>query len=358
MGGQKGIALFYKYFSALNPMHIISTKNNDDANESNIKQHKILSNGKVKYINILLYFTIKRFIKKHQITHVIIEHPYYGWLAFLLRKKSPIKLIVHSHNIEALRFKSTGKWWWRILYYYEKFTHRIADFNFFIHDDDKEYAIKHFKLFLNQCTTITYGFDLQKSITIQEHERAKQQLIETYSLQPNSTLMLFNGTLNYEPNVRALEVILHNINPLLKQKTTTPYYIIICGKNLPESYDGLQEFKNVHIIYAGFVNDISLYFKGCDIFLNPVIDGGGIKTKLVEALGYGMNVVTTKDGAIGVHPSICGGKLSMAENNWEQFTNEILSFMNKPFIPTPDGYYEHFYWGNIAAKATQHLLTL
>ncbi len=38
------------------------------------------------------------------------------------------------------------------------------------------------------------------------------------------------------------------------------------------------------------------------------MDGGGIKTKLVEALGYNMNVVTTTSGAIGVPLSITGEK--------------------------------------------------
>jgi len=60
------------------------------------------------------------------------------------------------------------------------------------------------------------------------------------------------------------------------------------------------------------VDDITLYYKGADMLINPVMDGGGIKTKLVEALGYSMNVVTTTSGAIGVPLTITGEKI---ENN-------------------------------------------
>ncbi len=358
MGGQKGIALFYAYLSALLPIHMVSTKNNDDVNNPNIIQHKLLGNGKFKYINVALIFTLKKIIKKHHITHLIIEHPYYGWLAYVLKKITGVKLIVHSHNIEALRFKSTGKWWWRILFSYEKRTHKIADYSFFIHDDDKQFAIEKYKLNANACTTITYGFDMHQTIQAQVHQAAKKQLLTHYGLQDNTTLMLFNGTLNYAPNLLALDVILHNINTYLQQAIPTPYAIIICGKNLPDSYNELKAFANANIIYAGFVNDIGLYFKGCNIFLNPVIEGGGIKTKLVEALGYSMHVVTTKDGAIGINNAICGNKLNIVENNWDQFASKVVSLIDAPFTPIPSDYFEHFFWGNIAAKAKQQLINL
>ena len=39
-----------------------------------------------------------------------------------------------------------GKWWWGILWHYEKMTHKKADHNFFIQDNDRNYAIENFKL--------------------------------------------------------------------------------------------------------------------------------------------------------------------------------------------------------------------
>src|SRR5207253_1832471 len=117
--------------------------------------------------------------------------------------------------------------------------------------------------------------------------------------------------------------ILFKINPLLNIPGSD-YKIIICGKNLPAEMNELKEYADQNIIYAGFVDDISTYFKGSDIFINPVSDGGGIKTKLVEALGYGLNAVSTIIGSTGVNQDLCNGKLLLSGNDdWREFANNM-----------------------------------
>ena len=145
MGGQKGIALFYQYLSRLLPVTIISTRNNEFSGAGEIQFLPVLSNSKLRYVNPFLVFKIRKILLERKITHLVLEHPYYGWLGILLRSSCNIKLVVHSHNMESLRFKSTGKWWWGILWQYEKFVHRKADMNFFINDEDREFAIKNFE---------------------------------------------------------------------------------------------------------------------------------------------------------------------------------------------------------------------
>ncbi|MBK8952851.1 MAG: hypothetical protein IPM85_11775 [Chitinophagaceae bacterium] len=66
--------------------------------------------------------TIADFVKKEQIETIIWEHPYYAWLAFSVRKRTGVKTIFHTHNIEYQRFKSLGKWWWPFLKVYEKWA--------------------------------------------------------------------------------------------------------------------------------------------------------------------------------------------------------------------------------------------
>ncbi len=349
MGGQKGIAFFYRYFGKLVNVSCVTTKGNDKSCAENYEVLDILSNSKLRYGNLFYFFALKTIIKEKKITHLIIEHPYYGWLGILLKKFCGVKLIVHSHNIEALRFKSTGKWWWRILWNYERFVHRKADHNFFIHDDDKAYGIDVFKLDAGKCTTITYGFELSAPPSNEERAAARKTICNKYAIAENKKLLLFNGTLDYKPNLDAIEAILHDINPVLINNNFN-YSIIICGKNLPAVYNELKDFKDKHIVFAGFVDDINVFFKAADIFINPVIEGGGIKTKLVEALGYNMNVVTTKSGAIGVPESITGKKMFVAADNaWADFANAIAPADTSSSIPP--AFFDHFYWGNIAAKA-------
>lgn len=350
MGGQKGIAFFNRYLSKHVSISCVTIKDNSQVIAEPYPVLNILSNSQARYINPLYFFKLKRIIKEEKITHLVVEHPYYGWLGILLRWFCKIKLIIHSHNIESLRFKSMGKWWWGILWQYEKLVHRNANHNFFIQDNDRNYAIENFKLNPQLCTVITYGFELSQAPSPEEKQTAREILCKKHDIQPWEKILLFNGTLGYKPNLDALDIILKKINPLLLANDNFKYRIIICGNKLPAHYNGLVEYKEKNIIYAGFVDDINLYFKGCDIFINPVIDGGGIKTKVVEALGYDLSVISTASGAIGIPTEITGNKIKIiADGDWGSFVGLIQTLDTTETIPP--AFFDHFYWDNIAQKA-------
>jgi hypothetical protein len=354
LGGQKNIGLFFKFFSSLINTTCVTVKDNDISVVKEYEVLNILQDGKLRYVNPFYFFTLQKIIKKKGITHLMIEHPYYGWLAILLKLFCKVKLVVRSQNIEALRFKSIGKWWWGILWNYERLTHRFADYNFFIQQDDKNYAITRFKLSPDKCFIITYGFELTGPSPTAERIAAKEKISTLYSIPASERIILFNGSLDYKPNKDALDTILAHINPLLLADKKFRYRIIICGSNLAASYNGLKDYADKKIIYAGFVDDITLFYKGADMLINPVMDGGGIKTKLVEALGYNMNVVTTKSGAVGVPLYITGDKMTVIEDdNWNAFSEAIIKTAAATDIP--GAFFNHFYWGKIAEKAASIL---
>jgi polysaccharide biosynthesis protein PslH len=358
MGGQKGIGLFNQYLAKHLPLTCVTTQRNDVKEAQGYEALNLLSTSPLRYVNPFYFFTLRKIIRQKKISHLIIEHPYYGWLGILLKWFCGVKLIVHSHNIEAHRFKSTGKWWWRILWLYEKCTHRAAHFSFFISDEDRRYALAHFGIRENKCTTITYGMELAAAPDAQQRAEAKEKLRAIHSIAPGiEHIFLFNGTLDYAPNLNALKTILNTINPALLL-SGLQYKIIICGRFLPAAMNDLKDYADKNILYAGFVDDISVYFKGADIFLNPVVEGGGIKTKLVEAIGYNMNAVSSASGAIGINPAICGGKLQVvADGDWFAFAEKIKTAATTK-NDTPMAFYDHFYWGSIAQKAAAAIKSL
>jgi hypothetical protein len=85
MGGQKAIALFYKYFTKQVDLSIVTTQNNDPALAEGYELLNILSNSATRYLNVFYFFTLRRIIRQKKITHLILEHPYYGWLGLLLK---------------------------------------------------------------------------------------------------------------------------------------------------------------------------------------------------------------------------------------------------------------------------------
>ena len=349
MGGQKCIALFNRYLSKTNNLVCVGVKENETANEKEYRVHNILSNSKLRYINLFYFFTLKRFIQHHKITHLIIEHPYLGWLGILLKWSCSVKLIVHSHNIESQRFKSLEKWWWGLLWHYERFVHRRADHSFFIQGNDKNYAIEKFKLKPQKCMIVTYGVELSVAPSATEKKAAKEYVCKTHGIAEDEKILLFNGSLGYAPNLDAVESILYQINPLLLAENNFKYKIIICGNKLPAEFKGLADYKEKNIIYAGFVEDITVYFKGSDIFINPVIEGGGIKTKVVEALGYDLSVISTKSGATGIDIAETGEKMILVtDGDWNEFARQIILVASSANIPA--SFFDAFYWGNIISK--------
>ncbi len=352
VGGQKGVALFYKFFSRQVSLVCVTTANNDPGVVKEYEVLPILSTSAIRYINIFYLLTIRRILRKYDASHFLLEHPYYGWLGFLVKKFCKIKLVVHSHNIEGLRWKSLGKWWWKILWQYEKFTHRQADYNFFINQQDYEYAIREFRINPSKCRVITYGTESNAIPSLEERQEAKDKVMTLHNIPADHSIFLFNGAFDYKPNLEALVSLLENINPIMSANNNLRYRLVICGRSIPES---ILNSNYPNVVMAGFVDDIDLYFKSADVFLNPLLEGGGIKTKLVEALSFNCNAVSTTNGAIGVDPNICNGKLLIAaDGDWNDFANKVVvaaSVRNK----IGSEFFQHFHWGHIAKNAADFI---
>lgn len=348
-GGQKNIALFNQYLSQHHSLTCVTVRSHS-APLADYDVLQSLSPSPLRYANFFYVFKLGHIIKKRKISHVIIEHPYYGWLGILLQKFYGVKLIVHSHNIEATRFKELGKWWWPLLQIYEKFVHLVADQSFCITPEDRDYMVKDYGIKAYKTAIIPYGIGLSKSPAVTERAAAKNTLTTLHNIPLGTTLFLFNGIYNYNPNIEALKTILNDINPKLSTLFSN-YRIIICGKDLPYQMDDLKLYADKNIMYLGFVPDITLLLKACDVFINPIKSGGGIKTKLVEALGYGMTAVSTIKGATGVSENICNGKLLINKtNNWQHFI-KLMADAVKVETSIGDDYFEQFSWANIGAKA-------
>ena len=347
-GGERGVAYFYKYFSRWQKVICVTTQRNDVRAAEGYTVLNILSNSPLRYMNLFYIFRLRALIRQYQATHLILEHPYYGWLGVALKWFCGVKLVVHSHNLEGDRWKSLGKWWWRILWSYEKWTHRQADYNFFIQDEDRKYGIAEWGLDPGRCITMTYGFERDAIPGADAIAASRDFLRGQYGLAPETAILLFNGTFNYAPNLNALDHILTKINPLLQAKKGFRYQIIICGKDIPEA---LSSRDHPNVLFAGFVDNIDTYFMGADVFINPVVDGGGIKTKLVEALGNNLTAVSVRNGAVGVDPAWCNGKLLICENgDWEAFAALVVEASGLK-ADTPPVYFDHFYWGGSTRKA-------
>ncbi len=343
-GGQKLIAHFNQFLGSKCKLYVAGTRDNEPTGNESYRFLPLLANSKLRYLDLTLYFRTKKHIEKNDIDTVIIEHPYLGWLGLLLKLTTGVQLIYHTHNVEFARFKSLGKIWWPLLKIYERMAFRSADIVCCISKEDREQFIQELNVPAEKCIIVPYGI-LQQQVP-QNKSDLKKQICIRHGLNPDKHLLFFNGLLDYAPNTQALQKIIEKVNPLLQQSGLT-YEILIAGKRLPASFNELKDFNKEHIHYAGFVDDIDAYTAAADLLLNPVITGGGVKTKVIEAIGLNTSVVSTRSGAIGIDTQLCGDKISIAnDDDWKEFAEEVITQL-KAHPQTPSSFYEYYYWGKI-----------
>ncbi len=110
--------------------------------------------------------------------------------------------------------------------------------------------------------------------------------------------IMFIGGFTHTPNVDAVLWFGREIMPGIIEKIPDMKWYVM-GSNPPQA---VIEMAGDNIIVKGFVSDEELedHYSRCRMSVVPLRYGAGIKGKVVEAMRYGMPVVTTPVGAEGI----------------------------------------------------------
>lgn len=346
------MALFNEYLGRLASLTCLCSADNE-LSPASYEIDNRLPVGKSQVLNPLCWIKIYRKAKKINATHLILEFPYYGIAGVLCKKLLGVKLIVHSHNIEGLRFKEQRKWWWRILFFFEKHVSQRADLVFVKTATDKSEAVTHFALDKNKVLVIPYASNGNKMLNKQQ---ARQIICKRHHIKEEEKIFLFAGTLDYLPNAEAVLAIYDTIVPLLK-KENIPFTFLICGRNKLREFAYLNNFSNENVIYAGEVKDIETYFACCDVFVNPVKKGGGVQTKIYDALSFHCNVVAFESMLQKDEQLLSLRKVhAVKDGDWPAFVRSIVNAMtNSEWVPAM--FLKANSWAESAKKAIEHLKT-
>jgi polysaccharide biosynthesis protein PslH len=350
-GGQKGIALFNEYLSKHHALVCLCSHNNVPGTAVHYRVLPVLPVSKWQFIDPGCWQKVRAAAVAEKATHIILEHPYHGIAALRAKKATGARLILHSHNIESLRFRETGRWWWRILYFYEKWVHRKADLVLFKTEAEQQYAINRFGISPDQCMIVPYGIEKKER---RDHASARRWLCEKYGISESENILFFAGTLDYAPNAGAASDICHRLAPMLSAMNLN-YRIIICGRNSEKRYQYLNQLSHPSVIMAGEVDDIDCYFAGADVFINPVQLGGGVQTKNIDALANHCNLVCFDNMLDKDTLQTAGDKIFPARNDdWNDFAKQIQKAIDVK-NPTPERFFQYYYWENIIARLSARI---
>lgn len=345
-GGHHAIINLHHHLGLLCKNTIVSTDDNGAHNYA-FDVHPIFPDKPQRYLPGYGVNKMLHIAEECKATHIICEHPYMAISAMILSDRLEIPFYIHSHNIESERFRTLGKPWWPILKKYEQYTMRKCDGVFFITPEDNIWAQKHYKLNSGKCHDVPFGTNLQEP---RKTEGMKAKVANELNLDASKPWLYFLGALDYPPNEDAVKHILHDILPRLT-KQGVDVEVLIVGKGLDKTLQQqIAEETKAH--YLGYVPDLTELLIGCDVMLNPVMRGGGIKTKAIEAVAYNNTVVSSEAGAAGLLKDACQDKLLVAKDfDWDSFANLIIEAINKNTV-TPAVFYNTY----SSSKIAQHVL--
>lgn len=108
--------------------------------------------------------------------------------------------------------------------------------------------------------------------------------------------VVFTGTMSYEPNHEGAIFFIKEILPhILRECPHVRFFVV--GKNPPAD---LLAFGGKNVTVTGPVPSIIEYIKEASVIVVPLLTGGGMRFKILEAFAMGKAVVSTTVGAEGI----------------------------------------------------------
>lgn len=207
-----------------------------------------------------------------------------------LKKRTNIKCIYYGHDLHFLRLKRE----------YE-LTGNVEKLK-----ESEEWMRK--ELYIMRCADMSYypsyieeeaihAIDPRipvKAITAYVYEEFLSDIEMDFSKREG---IVFVGGFGHPPNEDAVLWFAENVYPLIREKKEIPFYIV--GSN---ATDKIKALNSKDIIVKGYVSEDELrqIYNSCKMVVVPLRYGAGVKGKVVEALYYGLPMVSTTVGVEGI----------------------------------------------------------
>jgi polysaccharide biosynthesis protein PslH len=131
---------------------------------------------------------------------------------------------------------------------------------------------------------------------------------------------VFVGSLDYEPNRRAIRFLVAEVMPRVWEHEPEAR-LRVAGRGVGERVKGTERIE-----VLGFVEDIRDAYVGSSCVVIPLLEGGGSPLKFVEALAYGLPVVATPFAAAGLSV-VRGRDYAEADGSPDAFAAELVAVL-------------------------------
>ena len=115
-------------------------------------------------------------------------------------------------------------------------------------------------------------------------------------IQNKAHTLFIIGSLNWLPNLEALEWLLREVWPTIHAEMPD-VELHIAGTGTPEA---LLKSRADKVFIHGFVESAQSFMQQYDLMLVPLLSGGGMRVKIIEGMALGKAIISTSIGAEGI----------------------------------------------------------
>jgi glycosyltransferase involved in cell wall biosynthesis len=254
-------------------------------------------------LNISFLLKIKKIVKRENIDIVCITEPY-GIIATSLGCPY-IPVVYDAHDIAAEHAKidfQRLKMDFRMvklpvinkiiktillnyIYFIERLACKKAKHIIAITALDKHRFIQKYHLHESKITAIPVWVALDDS---------KEALLRSEKLaeKKSKVNIIFHGIYRHPANYAAFKLIEDYIAPEVK-KYNKDIQFLLAGTDVPQ-------FEKENVKSLGHVKDLLNLLEICDIAIVPILQGTGVRIKILDYMAAGLPIITTKKGIEGI----------------------------------------------------------
>jgi polysaccharide biosynthesis protein PslH len=142
--------------------------------------------------------------------------------------------------------------------------------------------------------------------------------------EPEEHTAIFTGLLGWGPNVSAIEFMVHKVWPTVKSQIPDAR-LYLAGRNPPQHVRAFGE-KDPSIAVIPDPEDMRPWLARASVSVCPILEGGGTRLKILDALAMGKPVVSTSIGCEGLR--VTKGEHILVADTPEEFAAGIVQLFD------------------------------
>jgi glycosyltransferase involved in cell wall biosynthesis len=140
----------------------------------------------------------------------------------------------------------------------------------------------------------------------------------------NPREVVFSGIMGFPPNIAAAQYFASQVFPKILAAVPDCQWSIVGGSPTPE----VQSLAGPNVRVTGFVPDLRPNLEQAAVIVSPLVSGGGMKNKILEAWAMGKAVIATPLGCAGI--SVHDGVDLLVARNADEFASKTVHLLNHP----------------------------